>query len=86
MDSRKNSHVKHPKRKDPERSFFDSMIGSSVTLEDLGGKQFGGKLIWVEPYSLKVDRKGTEVMYWKHALRSIRRADGRSDDSEGGSR
>ena len=56
------------------------MVGSSVMLEDLGGKQFGGKLLWIGPYSLIVERQSAKVVYWKHALRSIRLANGKAEE------
>jgi hypothetical protein len=83
VDTRKDALVQKQQRKnlgDREDAYFESLVGSSVMLEDMSGKQFGGKLLWVGPYSLIMDRRSTEILYWKHALKSIRPANGRGED------
>lgn len=73
MESRPTAPMKKKQHKpgDYEDVYFKLLIGSLVMLEDWSGKQFGGKLFWVGPYSLIVEREGTRILYWKHSLKSI---------------
>lgn len=82
MDAGKTARVSKskPKKGNRETAFFDKLTGSTVAVEGVDGKQFGGKLLWVGPYSVILERKGVEELYWKHALKSMKPANGRGDE------
>ena len=78
---RKKTDVKksRPQKGSREAGFFDRLTGSTVVVEGLDGHLFGGKLMWVGPYSVILERKGVEELYWKHALKGMRPGNGRGD-------
>ena len=81
MDPRKNPWMKKQDRKggDREATFFARLINTAVWIETDEGVRFGGKLLWVGPYTLIIQIQGRERLYWKHGLRSIEQANGRGD-------
>ena len=82
MDTRKTEHVsrKSPKKGNREAAFFDKLTGSNVILGFMDGQQLHGKLRWVGLYSVILEQRGVESMYWKHALKGMSPANGRGAD------
>lgn len=82
MAAGKSEHVSRtsPKKGNREAGFFDKLTNSTVVVTDLDGKQFGGKLVWVGPYSVILERKGVEELYWKHALKGMKPGNGRGTE------
>jgi len=83
VDSQRSPHVdKGRSRKggDREAAFFEALRGQVVVLQTCEQRKRIGKLLWVGPYSLIIDRRGNQELYWKHALESICRGGNGRDD------